>query len=88
MSASRSAENPASTGKRNRAMAAPRPRFPPAMPVKNARLDSTWVLSAGPPRVRMKITIMSAKVKTNAKRIATSRIGERSGSVIWNRVRK
>src|SRR5690606_8932001 len=41
---------PPSTGSRNSAIAAPRPRLPPRMPVKNARLASVLVLFAGPPR--------------------------------------
>src|SRR5690606_11469727 len=63
ISRSSTALTPASTGSRNRAMAAPRPRLPPRMPVKKAWLARVWVMFAGPPRVRMKMAIMSEKVK-------------------------
>src|SRR5690606_33134220 len=88
MSLSSSAETPASTGSRNSAMAAPLPRFPPRMPVKNAWLASVCVMFAGPPRVRMKMAIMSENVNTNVKSTATSRMGESIGSVMSNRRRK
>src|SRR5262249_44424756 len=41
----------ASTGSKNSAVAAPPARSPPSIPLKNARLASTWGLSYGPPRV-------------------------------------
>src|SRR5206468_5309303 len=40
-----------STGNRKSEIAAPPARSPPRMPVKKARLDSTCVACAGPPRV-------------------------------------
>src|SRR5450432_2440526 len=42
-----------STGRRKIEMAAPSARSLPRMPVKKAIEGSTWVVSYGPPRVRM-----------------------------------
>src|SRR5262249_10818400 len=71
-----------SIGNRKTAMAAPSARSPPWMPVKKASVDSTWVVSEGPPRVSTKITIMSVEAKMGQKRVATIMIGRTSGSVI------
>src|SRR5690606_10572176 len=85
MRRSSTALTPPRTGRRNSAIAEPLPRLPPRMPVKNARLARVLVEFAGPPRVRMKMGIMSATVKMNVNKMATIKIGEIIGRMTWNR---